>query len=279
MSAELDGRVALVTGAGSGIGRATAHQLTRHGATVVVVDKVPASTGTAMNTAPVSTGTAMNTAPASAGTAATHAAPADAASTGLVLTADIAEPSEVTGCVEAALAQFGRIDILVNNAGVTSDDPMLTMPLDAWDAIHAVNLRAAFLFIQSVGRHMIDRGGGGRIVNISSSSAFRAERTNAAYAASKAGILALTRTAAAELGPHGINVNAVAPGLTRTPMTSPYIGGDVEFDEAVRVGPLANLLHRVSTPDDVASVVVFLCLDASRQVTAQTIHTSAGAVV
>jgi NAD(P)-dependent dehydrogenase (short-subunit alcohol dehydrogenase family) len=239
---ELAGKVAIVTGGASGIGHATVELLAERDAQVVVVDK-------------------------------------DAAPSGLLLTADLAQPDEITRCVDEVLARLGRIDILVNCAGVTSDDPLLTMSLDAWDRIHAVNLRAAFLLIQGVGRHMVERGGGGRIVNVSSSSAFRAERTNAAYAASKAGIVALTRTAAAELGRHGINVNAVAPGLTRTPMTEPYLGDDDGFEDAVRAGPLANLLHRVSTPADVAAVIVFLCLDASRQITAQTIHTSAGAVV
>ena len=129
------------------------------------------------------------------------------------------------------------------------------------------------LLMQEVARHMIERGEGGRIVNVSSSSAFRA-RSHVAYASSKAAIVQLSRSAAAELAPHGINVNAVAPGLTRTGMT-----GDRDIDEDARSGHLSNLFGRAAEPPDVAAAIVFLCLPESRQITAQTIHTSAGLVV
>ena len=129
------------------------------------------------------------------------------------------------------------------------------------------------LLMQEVARHMIERGEGGRIVNVSSSSAFRA-RSHVAYASSKAAIVQLSRSAAAELAPHGINVNAVAPGLTRTGMT-----GDRDIDEDARDGHLSNLFGRAAEPPDVAAAIVFLCLPESRQITAQTIHTSAGLVV
>jgi NAD(P)-dependent dehydrogenase (short-subunit alcohol dehydrogenase family) len=115
------------------------------------------------------------------------------------------------------------------------------------------------------------------MVNISSSSAFRARQSLATYGAAKAGLVQLTRSAAADLGPYDINVNAVAPGLTATPMTAEY--GDAEkLDRETIEGPLANLLHRVSRPEDVAATILFLCLPASRQITGQTIHTSAGAI-
>jgi NAD(P)-dependent dehydrogenase (short-subunit alcohol dehydrogenase family) len=250
----LAGRAALVSGGGNGIGRATCRQLAARGAAVVVVDiDGPAAELVAAELH------------ACGGAAAAHAV-------------DIANPEQVAAAVAQTLSAFERIDILVNAAGETADTPLLDNTLEEWDRMHAVNVRGAFLFIQAVGRHFVVRNGGGRIVSISSSSAFRAQRTNGGYASSKAGVVALTRTAAAELGPFGVNVNAVAPGLTRTGMTEPYLD-DAEFDAAVRTGPLANLLQRVAQPDDVAEAIVFLCLDASRQITGQTIHTSAGAVV
>lgn len=143
----------------------------------------------------------------------------------------------------------------------------------------AVNLTAPFILIRAVAARMIDAGLSGSIVNISSSSAFRAVSSGGAYGVSKAGLAALTRGAAWELGPHGTNVNTVAPGVTRTGITEQAFGSSGAMRAAVSAGPLANLLQRVSEPEDVANVVAFLCLPASRQITGQVIHTSAGAVV
>jgi NAD(P)-dependent dehydrogenase (short-subunit alcohol dehydrogenase family) len=252
---ELAGKVALVTGGGAGIGRAASLRLAQLGASIAVVDRDGAAASTVAKEIEADGGTA------------------------LALVVDLSQPADVTRTVAEVIDRFGRIDILVNNAGVASDETLLDQTLESWEFIQAVNLRAPFMLIQAVGRHMVERGGGGKIVNLSSSSAFRGERSNASYGASKAGIGALTRTAAAELGRHDVNVNAVAPGLTRTQLTEPYIGGRDDFQAAVATGPLANLLGRHSEPEDVANVIVFLCTDAARQVTGQIIHTSAGAVV
>src|SRR5580704_13615991 len=134
--------------------------------------------------------------------------------------------------------------------------------------------------VQKMGRIdiLINAAGVGRIVNISSSSAFRARNSPVAYASSKAAIVQLTRSAAAELAQYDINVNAVAPGFTITGMTR-ALGGEESFQRAVSSGPLENLFHRPSQPEDVAEAIVFLCLPGSRQINAQTIHTSAGAVI
>ena len=180
--------------------------------------------------------------------------------------------------VAEVLATHGRIDALVNAAGIAGDEgEILEQSEDNWDRVLAINLKAPFRMIQEVARHMIERGGGGRIVNITSSSGFRARRSMAPYGAAKAGLTQLTRTAAADLGRYDINVNAVAPGVTMTPMTH-MIGDESDFQKAVSEGPLANLLNRPSRPEDVADAILYLCLPGSRQITGHTIHTSAGAV-
>ena len=184
---------------------------------------------------------------------------------------------KVEELVKTITADHGPCTVLVNNAGIVGN-PLMETTLSEWDRVLAVNATAPFLLIREVGRLMI-AAGGGSIVNISSSSAFRAAMSGGAYAASKAALGALTRAAAWELGPSNVNVNTVAPGVTRTPITAAAFGDAEALDAAVRSGPLANLLQRVSEPQDVANVVAFLCLPASRQVTGQVIHTSAGAIV
>ena len=250
----LSGKRALITGAGSGIGRETALLLASQGASIAVIDL------DAVGAESVATEIEA------------------AGSTAVAIPVDISDPDAIARCVTTVLERLGRIDILVNNAGVPSNLSFLESTLELWERIQAVNLRAPFLFIQAVARHMVERGGGGKIVNLSSSAAFRGQRTNACYAASKAGVCALTRAAAAEFGRYDINVNTVAPGLTRTPMSA-GLGGPDALRALVQSGPLANFLGRASEPEDVANVIAFLCSDASRQITGQTLHTSAGVIV
>lgn len=191
---------------------------------------------------------------------------------------DLSDMAGIPAVVGLVLQWGQRIDILVNSAGVSGSVRLLDMTEEALDFVLAVNLKAPVMLMREVGRHMVDRGGGGRIVNLGSSAAFRARASSPHYAASKAALSAVTRTAASELGPYDINVNAVAPGLTKTPMTRGF-GDDEDFERAASEGPLANLLGRASQAEDVAAVITFLCLPESRQITAQTIHTSAGLVV
>lgn len=251
----LAGRFALVTGAASGIGAATARRLAAEGSSVVALDVDAVGLTRVVEEIRRDGGSA-------------RAKPFD-----------LAETSGIAGVVDEVIRDCGRIDILVNAAGVFGESgTVLDLSEKTWDRVHTINLKAPFLLIQAVARHMVERGGGGRIVSVSSSSAYRAVRVPATYGASKAGIGQLTRSAAADLGPHGINVNAVAPGLTATPMTTSF-GDTAALDLAVATeGPLSNLLKRVSQPEDVAETILFLCLPASRQITGQTIHTSAGAV-
>ena len=247
----LDGRVAVVTGAASGIGREVAVALAGQGAVVAAVDLD--GEGLARLVKEIG---------------------------GCALTADLADADAADRVVDDAVAALGRIDILINAAGTSSGAGLVDTTVEVWDRVQAVNLRAPFLLMRAAARHMLTQGDGGRIVNVSSGSAFRALPATPAYGASKAGLLSLTRMGAGELGPSGINVNAVAPGITTTPMALRALGDrEGDLDRLVNEGPMANLLHRVSTAEDVAAVIVFLCLPASRQITGQTINTSAGSIV
>ncbi len=255
MTSELSGKVALVTGGASGIARATVLALLQSAATVAALDRDEAGVKAVVEQGKQSGGKA------------------------LAIAFDLTDTKAIPGVVERVIRELGRIDILVNAAGVAGRfRNLLETEEQDWDFIHTVNLKAPMLLMKHVAQHMIARGGGGRIVNISSSSAFRARNSPIAYASSKAGIVQLTRSAAAELGRYDINVNAIAPGITATGMTRPL--GDAEaLLNIASSGPLENLFHRVSQPEDVAAAILFLCLPGSRQITAQVIHTSAGAVV
>jgi NAD(P)-dependent dehydrogenase (short-subunit alcohol dehydrogenase family) len=260
-SAPLDGRVAIVTGGASGIGLATSLLLGRNGATVAVFGRDE-----------------------SAGAAAV-AQLGELGATGAFVAVDLGDAGAIGPAVDRVVDTFGSVDILVNNAAVRGigaprgSTGLFDIEADDWDFVQAVNLRAPFLLTQAVGHHMIAQGRGGRIVNVTSSAAFQAKRTSPHYAASKAALTSLTRTAAAELGLHGINVNAVAPGLTRTPYRQERMASADGFERLVSEGPFENLLHSVAESEDVAEVILFLCLPASRQLTAQTLHTSAGYIL
>jgi NAD(P)-dependent dehydrogenase (short-subunit alcohol dehydrogenase family) len=253
MRRELEGTVSLVTGAASGIGRATALELSRQGSTVAALDRDEEGLARLA---------------------------ADLGDRIQPVVLDLSAVEDIRSAVSGIVARSGRLDHLVNCAGVTGPPTgLLNLDLEAFDAVYTVNVKAPLLLMHAAAAHMVQRGGGGRIVNVTSSSAFRARMSVLGYSSSKAALGQITRSAAAELGRHGITVNAVAPGVTRSAMTSR------KWDEGALQalvkgdGPLGNLLGRVSEPEDVAEVVVFLCLPGSKQITAQTIHTSAGAVV
>jgi NAD(P)-dependent dehydrogenase (short-subunit alcohol dehydrogenase family) len=257
---DLVGKVAIVTGGASGIGRATALALAEHGASVVVFDQSRTH-----------------------GSAVEEELRARGAPCGFV-EIDLADADGIAPAVDDVVARFGRVDILVNSAGIRAVDPekgragLFDLDVETWDLVQAVNLRAPFLLTQAVARHMVEQGDGGHVVNLSSSAAFQAKWCSMHYAASKAGLGSLTRTSAADLGRYGITVNAVAPGTTRTPMLQATVD-DEQIERQVRKGPLSNLLGEVAEPEDIASIVLFLCLPASRQITGQVVQASAGFIV
>jgi len=242
-------KTALVTGGASGIGRATAQGFASEGARVILLD--------------VNRDGLEETLAAIGGA-------------GNLVCTNLADPDRAAKDAQAAIEAEGGVDYLCNVAGITRDaDQILSADVQVWNLMLAINLVAPAMLIRVAAQSMIERGVSGRIVNVSSSSGFRA-LAPPCYASSKAGIAGLTRSAACELGKYDINVNCVAPGLTATPMTE---GRPFAIDDAVKSGPLANLVGRASTPEDVASAILYLCRPESRQITGQVIHTSAGLVV
>jgi 3-oxoacyl-[acyl-carrier protein] reductase len=233
-----DGKVAVVTGAGNGIGLAIASAFAAEGARLVVAE--------------------INTAAGERAAAALTAAGGQA----IAVPTDVADERQVIHMVEAAVAHFGRIDILVNNAGVVAHKLLLDMERADWDRQIAVQLTGPFLVSKHVGRHMVERGIAGRIVNISSVAALMGRVKGGAHCASKAGLTLLTKVLAMELGQYGITVNAVAPGLIETAAQKEEMNLSAEYQNRY----LQEIpLGRVGQPDDIAKAVLFLASpDAAR---------------
>ncbi len=221
-----------MTGAGRGIGRAIAERLLADGASVVVADLDGTS------------------ARATAERLALAAGRADAT---LAVAADCSARVEVERVIAACLERFGRLDVFVANAGIGVTVPLLDTGDELWDRTMAINLRGVFLGVQLAGRAMRERGGG-RIVATASTNAFWMETDLAAYDASKAGVVGLVRTAAMELAPHGITVNAVGPGLIATELTRDLTNDPERSRAYLRQIPAG----RFGTPGDVAGAVAFL---------------------
>jgi gluconate 5-dehydrogenase len=188
---------------------------------------------------------------------------------------DVANPAEVQAVVDQALAEYGRIDILVNNAGVSWGDEPERMPVEKWDKVLAINLTGAFLCAQAVGRAMIERRAGS-IINISSVAGLRgsvAPPHYAGYAASKAGLMGLTRELAVSWGRHGIRVNAIAPGFFHSRLADPAIA---LVEPRIRA---QNPIGRVGAAGELKGVALFLASDASSYVTGQVIVVDGGGTI
>jgi 3-oxoacyl-[acyl-carrier protein] reductase len=246
MDLGLDGRVALVTGAARGIGAATAIALAREGCHLALLDS---RRDDALETV--------------AGEVA--ALGVEAAS----FLADVADFARAGATVEAVIGRMGRLDILVCNAGVTRDAISWNMTEDAWDEVLAVNLKGCFNYAHAAGP-AFRRQRSGRIVAVSSINGLRGKAGQANYAASKAGLVGLCKTLARELGPAGVTVNVVAPGMIRTELTAALP------ERFVTAAAQEAALGTIGDPQDVACAIVFLCSDAARHVTGQVLRVDGG---
>jgi NAD(P)-dependent dehydrogenase (short-subunit alcohol dehydrogenase family) len=256
---DLKDQVALVTGAGQGIGKASALGLARAGADLILVD-------------------------INEGTLAETAAAVEAEGRRVrAIRADLGSVADIDRMVGEGIAAFGQIDILLNNAGVTRRAYIMDLTEEDWDRIHRVNAKGVFFCLQRVAREMIPRRSG-RIINIASVAGKGFPGTsNAIYAASKGAVISLTKTAAQQLGPHNINVNSVCPGIVRTAMYEGIIKIMSETEglslEAVEARAVATVpLRRPNEPDDIANMVVFLASPQSRNITGQSFNVDGGLI-
>ena len=255
----LQGQIAVVTGAGLGIGAASAMALSAAGATVVVVDIDGAL---AERTAREIT---------------TLDRPA------LAITADVGDVGDIQRMIDRTIAAFGKLDILLNNAGVTRRVGIMDITEADWDRIHRVNAKGVFFCLQTAARQMIPRHSG-CIINIASiAGRGYAGTSNAAYAASKGAVISLTKTAAQQLAPHNINVNAICPGVTRTALSQDNLrvraeqeGLTIEAMERRRAAMIP--LGRANDPADIAAMVVFLASPGARNITGQSYNVDGGII-
>jgi 3-oxoacyl-[acyl-carrier protein] reductase len=244
---ELTDKTALVTGATGGIGGAIARALHKQGASVAVsgrqkdkLEKLAAELGSRVH----------------------------------VLPCDLADKAQVAGLVDQAIAKLGRLDILVNNAGLTKDNLFMVMKDEQWDDVIAVNLTSTFMLMRAAARSMMRaKTGFGRIVNISSVSGIVGNPGQGNYAASKAGMIGMSKSLAREVASRGITVNCIAPGFISTPMT------DVLNEKQVALIKDAIPAQKFGTPADVAAACVYLASAEGGYVTGQTLHVNGGMVM
>ena len=245
----LQNKVAIITGADSGIGKAIALQLAREGAAVTIDYIGPPDDATQV-----------------------VQQIEDEGGKAIALRADVTKVDQVTNLVAQSVQAFGRLDIMVNNAGVEQKNPFLEMPLEAWNKVIAVNLTGPWLGSQLAAGQMVKQGAGGRIINISSVHEDLPMPTNAPYCAAKGGLRMLMRTIAVELAPHKITVNNIGPGAIDTPMDAPLKQHPELMTQLLSEIPLG----RMGRPEEVAELAVYLASDAAAYVTGQTYFIDGG---
>ena len=255
----LENKIVLITGAGNGIGAGVAQAMAEAGANAVCAD--------------------INA--EAAQQAADNAARAGVES--LALAADVGDVDAIEAMLDAAMERFGRLDVIVNNAGVTRKAYIMDLTEADWDRIHRVNSKGVFFCLQGAARRMIEQGGG-RIINMASIAGRGYQGTsNAAYAASKGAVIALTKTAAQQLGRHDITVNAICPGVTRTALLEQIFATQQETDGISRADAEARAarpipLRRINEPEDIAAMAVFLASPGARNITGQAYNVDGGLI-
>jgi NAD(P)-dependent dehydrogenase (short-subunit alcohol dehydrogenase family) len=245
------GKVAVVTGAGVGIGQAAAVAFAREGASVVVVDRSREN-----------------------GESATQALQREGLQ-GLFVLADVSNETDVRRMVEQVVARWGRLDILVNNAGIYTQGDVTQTSLDDWNRIMAVNLTGAFLCAKYVVPVMISHGGG-VIVNVASEAGLVGIKGQVAYNVSKAGMIALTKSCAVDLADQGIRVNAVCPGTTDTPLVRDAVSHAPDPAAARRRLEAVRPLNRLGTPEEIASAILYLASSESGYATGAALSIDGG---
>jgi len=255
----LQGKVAIVTGAGAGVGKAVALRYAREGARVVVAE-IDEPSGEKTTAEIVASGQEA-----------------------VFVRADLSRLAAIDALMTRTVSAFGRIDILMNNAGVTRKLDFFEVTEADWDWIHAVNSKGAFFCMQAAARQMAERHEG-KIVNIASiaGKGFRGT-SNVAYAGSKGAVIAMTRVAASQLAPYNINVNAICPGVTRTALYERIVEGVAKREKITVAEATARMdatipLKRSNTPDDIAHMAAFLASDEARNITGQSFNVDGGII-
>jgi NAD(P)-dependent dehydrogenase (short-subunit alcohol dehydrogenase family) len=249
---DLSGRVAIVTGGGTGIGAATARLLAQHGADVVIASRTAEELERMAASVRESTGRRCVAVPT-----------------------DVKDEEQVARMVQRSVDELGRVDILINNAGGTRMGPLTGLTTKAWDATYGLNVRAAYFCTREAGRHMVAQGSGA-IVNVSSTGGMTGVKGGAHYASAKAALQMFTTVTAAEWGKHGIRVNCVAVGMISSERA-------VEAWRVAKLDPTAGAvsipLRRAGTPEEVANAILFFVSDAASYITGQTLAVNGGPAI
>ncbi|WP_225033990.1 L-iditol 2-dehydrogenase [Paraburkholderia sp. XV] len=256
MTARLQGKVAILTGAASGIGEAVARRYLDEGACCVLADLKPANEFA-------------------------HALRETDGDRVLTISADVTKREDIARIVEQTVQRFGQIDILFNNAALFDMRPLLDESWDIFDKLFAVNVKGMFFLLQSVAQRMVDQGHGGKIINMSSQAGRRGEALVSHYCATKAAVLSYTQSAALALAPHKINVNGIAPGVVDTPMWEQVDALFARYEnrplgEKKRLVGEAVPLGRMGLPADLTGAALFLASSDADYITAQTLNVDGG---